>query len=272
MGDDERHKELADFLRTCRANLSPEGVGLPSHRAHQRVKGLRREDVAELAAISVTWYTWLEQGRDIRMSEQVLHRIADALRLSPAQREYIFTLAIPEFSPDPELPREIENPRLQRILDQQGVNPALLLGRHCELLAWNLAAASILGNFEQMPPEDRNIVRLMFTEQARRLIVDWESHARGVLAEFRADSSRYLSEPWFTELIRKLTSSSPEFREWWPHHDVEWLPEGLIALDHPRLGRLVFEQTILHLHHTPEVRVVLYTPCPATDTAIKLKQ
>ncbi|MBO0796283.1 MAG: helix-turn-helix domain-containing protein, partial [Ktedonobacteraceae bacterium] len=186
MNDVERRKELADFLRTCRARLSPTDVGLPPG-VRRKTVGLRREEVAQLANVGVTWYTWLEQGRDIHVSRQILESLAQGLRLNIDERTYLFSLAKHPLLPVSDGQREEISPLLQRFLDQLGANPAYIIGRRWDVLAWNRAACMVLGDFRAMPPEQRNIVRFVFTDQElRRRMLDWEGVAQRVLAQFRA--------------------------------------------------------------------------------------
>lgn len=269
LDDSKRREELGDFLRTRRARLTPAEAGLPASN-RRRTPGLRREEVAALAGIGVTWYTWLERGRDIRPSEQVLENIARALHLDGDERSHLYLLAQPERLPQrPE--DEVVSPALQRVLDNQHLSPAFILGRRWDILAWNAAAAAVWG-YDATTPEERNGIWRMFANpELRRLYVDWEAHAQLRLSQFRATAARYPGDPSFLELIEALKRVSPEFREWWPRHEVRGRPGGLRELNHPTAGRLDLELTTFQVHDTADLTLQLYMPVTGTDTAAKLQ-
>jgi len=257
MNDTERRRELADFLRTRRTRLSPACAGL-SEKSRRRTPGLRREEVAELADIGIAWYTWLEQGRDIRASADALERVAGALQLNTDERLALFLLAR-QHPPLAPLTENAVTPALQRFLDCQSPNPAYTTNRRWDLVAWNKQASLILGDVEAYPQEQRNIVWLIFTDPwPRRVLVDWESVAQRVLALFRLDFARHPGDPGC--LIDRLQEASPEFRQWWPRHDVIGSPHSRKALNHPDLGRLVFEPMVFHPQEAPSLRVSVYSP------------
>ncbi len=268
--DAERRRELADFLRTRRQRLAPEDVGLP-RGGRRRVAGLRREELAQLAGVGLTWYTWLEQGRNIHVSRQVVHSLGLALRLDPTERRHLASLSDPaaqvgRLDPVTEVPSA-----LQALLDQQGTSPAYVMNARWDVLAWNDAAGALFVDFARLLPPQRNMVWLLFTEPAfRDLLLDWEEHARVVLGQFRASRERREGDPAFAELVELLRAASPEFRTWWPRHEVRGRFEGRREFEHPRVGRLVLEQLTLRPLEDEELRVVLYTPLPEAETAEKL--
>ncbi len=267
-----RGGELAEFLRSRRARLSPADVGLPPG-VRWRTPGLRREEVAELAGIGTTWYTWLEQRRDIRVSADVLDNLARALRLTPDERAHLFRAAHGQPSQRPLTPRETAPPAARRLLVALGVAPAYITGRRWDLLAWNAAAVAVFGDFGALPESERNLVRFMFTDdEVRRRLVDWEGAARRVLALFRADRGRYADDPWFTEVIDDLRRISPEFARWWPRHDVRERAEERKEVEHPVVGRLAPEPTALQLVGFPDLKLIAYVPLPEEDTARKLQR
>ena len=269
MDDKERHQELADFLRTRRARLSPAQVGL-AKGVRRRTPGLRREEVAELAGVGLTWYTWLEQGRDIHASPQVLESIARALQLDPVERANLFRLGDSE-RPHPPPLLETVSPALQRVLDSMPMTPAYIMGRRWDVLAWNRAACAVLGDFSAMDVRERNTLwRILVTERYRRLAIDWECTAQLAIAQFRASADRHVGDPSFVELIEDLKRASPAFDRWWARHDVRGRPEGRKEFSHPLAGWLVFEQTTFQVNDTPDLRLVLYTPLPEADTAKKV--
>jgi transcriptional regulator with XRE-family HTH domain len=259
---------LGDFLRTRRARVSPAEVGLPTtHR--RRTPGLRREEVAQLAGVSATWYTWLEQGRDIRVSLQVLESIARALHLEPHETKYLIELAN-DSAHIPQTPPAI-NPVLQQILDHQGSYPAYLLNRSWDVIAWNYAALRLFGDFAAMPDQERNLLWYMFARPAtRNLVVDWEERAQRLLAEFRADTYPYQSEGWFTTFVHSLAEASPEFAQGWDRHNVLVRAGGRRDFQHPLVGYLVLEQTTFYLSQAPEIKLVLHVPLDEHDSAQKL--
>jgi transcriptional regulator with XRE-family HTH domain len=274
VSDEQRRAELADFLKIRRLALQPEEVGLKvAQSSRRRTPGLRREEVADLAGISISWYTWLEQGRKIRVSTQVLGALSTALRLSTDQRDYLFTLAHADAQPNASnMSAEPVRPALHRIIHSQDPNPAYILGPRLDLLAWNRATTAVYGDLGAIPPQHRHVLWLLFGGYLRTLIVNWEPNARFVLAAFRANTGRYVHERWFTTLVGELSQCSEQFRDWWSQHDVERQPVTYKELSHPLVGRLVLEQTALLVDDCSGQRIILYTPQPGTGTEPKLTE
>ncbi len=267
-----RLQELGDFLRTRRERLLPGQVELPAG-GRRRTPGLRRAEVAQLAGVSVDWYTWLEQGRPITVSREVLESLVQALHLSSNEREHLFFLAHQQPPPEREAPHETVSVTVQHFLDHLGTSPAYVTGRRWDILAWNEAANAVFGDFGQITTRERNVVWRMFLSPAyREVLDDWEGHARHVLAQFRATYDRFLGDPWMKELLDELMMGSPEFRAWWPEHEVLHIQEGLKLLKHPRLGCLVFEHLTFQLYDAPDLKVTVYTPLAESDTLVKLNQ
>jgi transcriptional regulator with XRE-family HTH domain len=269
---------LGAFLRIRRGALQPEGVGLPKRSTRRLTPGLRREEVAELAGISVSWYTRLEQGKDVQLSARALHGIAAALQLSASERDYLLALARSEAPPAPVPRTQAVSPTLQAVLDAQGERPAYVVDPCLNMLAWNRAAvdvfsAGVFDDYAELPKHERNLLWLIFTDEARRLFPYWEKHARLLLAQFR-DASRYMvGDPWIATLISRLEASSPEFAEWWSHHDVDRVQEIEKVVDHPKVGRMALLQTVLQVvDDAPGLILVLYTAAPGTDTAERLQK
>lgn len=269
--EQQRTRELADFLRTRRGRISPEQVGLPRGE-RRRTPGLRRAEVALLAGVSVDWYTWLEQGRPISVSIQVLESLVQALRLNAHEREHLFFLAHQQSPPTSTPPGEIVSPALQHFLDQHDTSPAFAIGSRWDMVAWNEATRVVLHDFSRMTRRERNVVWLTFASaNHRRLVVDWEKHARRILAQFRSSYGRFPGDPYLTDLIHELMDISPEFRAWWPDHEVLRGPEGTKILNHPQAGRLVFEHLMLQVYDVPDLKVVFYTPVDEENTPAKIR-
>jgi transcriptional regulator with XRE-family HTH domain len=267
---DSRRAELADFLKARRAALQPADVGLPGC-GRRRTPGLRREEVAQLAGVGTTWYTWLEQGRDVKASLSVLEALAAALRMSVAERGHLIMLGRGEQAPPLALERERVSPMMRRLVENLGPSPACLLGRRWDYLAWNDAFSAVFGDPSLHPPEERNTIWLTFMLPARREVIpDWEISARRLLARFRADHAQHLGDPSFDDLIQALLRASPEFRRWWPRHEVLGSGEGRKTLIHPTVGRLEFEHALFKHGEETDHRLVLYSPLPLHDTPAKL--
>jgi transcriptional regulator with XRE-family HTH domain len=273
VNDEDRRKALGDFLKTHRARLSPGSVGILKKGASRRTPGLRREEVAQLAGISVTWYTWLEQGRDIGVSEQVLESIATTLRLGVQERNHVFRLARKQVPPDPSPTTQTVSPALRSVLDNLSVSPAWVIERRWSTLAWNRAAREVFGDFGAGPSGERNILRFVFTDEAlRRRLVDWEAFARSMLATFRASCGKHVGESWFLRLVEDLKRGSPEFRRWWPQHDVREAPLERLVLDHPDVGPLELDNVSFQVKSGPELRVCVYAAAPGSQTAEKIER
>ena len=267
---ERRREELADFLRNRREALQPGDVGLPSG-GRRRTPGLRREEVAQLAGVGTTWYTWLEQGRDVRASLDVLEALARALHMSQAERSHLVLLGRGEEAPPCKNPIERVSPTLRRLIDGLGANPAYIIGRRWDYLAWNDAAVALLGDFGTVPRAARNHLWLTFTDPARReLFSDWAQSARTLVAKFRADSARHIGDPEFESLIAALRNSSPEFARAWERHEVSRAGEGRKDLQHALVGEMSFSHAVFHPAEKLDQRLVLYSPLPENDTAEKL--
>lgn len=272
MQRNERREALADFLRKRRASLSPSEVGLPPG-LRRRTPGLRREEVAQLANIGTSWYVWLEQGRDVHPSAQVLESLAQALRLTPHERRHLFLLA-GQALPAPASPAEEHiGLALQQMLDDLNPSPVYVLGRRYDYLAWNKAADALFAFSDTLSdissPYARNMVWRLFTSPMMRERPNWEMLARATLAEFRTANARYPGDPWFEELIEELKQVSPEFCQWWPHHDVRSALDGHKVIKHPTLGSLEFEHVTLQVLANPDIRIMVYTPNAATRTILQ---
>ncbi len=254
-----RRRELADFLRSRRERITPEQVGLPSG-GRRRTPGLRREEVALLSGLGVTWYTWLEQGRDIRVSPQVLEAVSRTLRLDRHERGHLFTLADVPLSPVGN-DCHVITPALRLLLDKLDPFPACVMNARYDVLAHNRGYAVIAGDLDALPTEERNNLWLAFTSPMRRaMLVDWEESVRRMVGLFRSAMADHLGEPAWRNLVQRLEEVSPDFRELWNRHDVE-APENLVKrMLHPQAGLLTCTYNNLWLAPRMGVRLMAYTP------------
>jgi transcriptional regulator with XRE-family HTH domain len=268
--DDTTRAELSEFLKSRRARIAPAIVGLPNGR-RRRTPGLRREEVADLAGVGLTWYTWLEQGRNIRVSAEVLTAIARALQLEPAERAHLFRLA-GHAPPAPESTTDIISPRLRQVLDAWDPFPAFVSGRRRDVLAWNRASEAVTG-WSQLPDDRRNAVWNVFmVPSTRKRLVEWEKEAALSVAAFRAEAGRDLGDPDYQELITELLESSPEFAVIWARQDVRGRREGLKRYNHPELGRFDLEYTSFQVAEQPSLRLALYTPADDGHSEATLRE
>ncbi|WP_461010272.1 helix-turn-helix transcriptional regulator [Streptomyces capparidis] len=257
--DSIRRRELAAFLRSRRERLTPEQVGLP-RGPRRRTPGLRREEVAQLAAVGVTWYTWLEQARDIRVSAQVLDSVARALRLNPNERAHLFVLAgTPD--PVPGLRCPSVTPALMEILEQLEPVPACLQNSRYDIVAYNRTYGLMLGDLDRVPPEDRNLLWLAFTRpEWREAMVDWEESVAVMTAKFRASMAEHLAEPGWKCLVSRLREASPTFCELWERHEVVQPDNRGKCYLNPFVGVLNLELTSLWLGPRPGPRLTVHVP------------
>ena len=276
MPPEEQRQELGAFLRARRAALRPEDVGLPQGVNPRRTPGLRREELAQLAGISVSWYTRLEQGKDVQLSAKAAARVAQALQLTTAQHEYLLALARGDPLGVQPPPSEPVSTTLRDVLDAQGDNPAYLVDARLNLLAWNRAAIGVFGLAEDLaaaPEQERNLLWLIFTDDARMWLVDRERHAKLLVAQFRDASRHLVNDPWYGRFVKRLQQRSQEFADWWSRHDVERVQETQKVIEHPAVGRLTLRQTVLQVvDDSRALYLILYTPAPDTDTAEKLQK
>lgn len=263
-GEKRRREALAEFLRTRRERLSPEDVGLPTW-GRRRTPGLRREEVALLANVGISWYTSLEQEREAKPSEPVLEGIARALRLSPEEEWHLFVLADRQPPPCIPPPTEKVSPALRRMLDDLRSSPAYAMSAHGDLAHWNAAAEAVFGFSSGVPPHERNLLWQIFVDPATRdRYASWETTARSMLARFRAESARHPGDARFAGLIEDLERESAAFGEWWSRYDVAGEAEGHEEIVHPDAGRIVLEHTTRSPPGDPDLKVMVYTPASET--------
>ncbi|MEV5983746.1 helix-turn-helix transcriptional regulator [Streptomyces sp. NPDC052051] len=265
----ERLRELRKFLRSRRARITPVEAGLPDGGARRRTPGLRREEVAVLAGVGASWYQWLEQGRDISVSPQVLDSVARVLRLSNAERRHLYALAgLNPPAPEPAADHQgVEG--LRRLIDTWMPFPAHIMDRYYNCVMYNEAAGWVLG----MRPEiTQNCVVDYFTDPMYRSRArNWEQNAHRVVAQFRASCADRPDDEGFRAVVDRLRSASPEFTELWERRDIQ--DAGLIRkeLDHPLVGELCLEATALKVPARPDLTIVLHTPLHEANTAAKLE-
>lgn len=252
---------LGGFLRDRRSRLQPE----PGVRGQRRTPGLRREEVAALAGVSVTWYTWLEQGRGGPASNDVLERLAGALELDAAGREVLFLLA--QQRPPPLKPTRTSAvaPALQRVLDAMPASPAYVKTLAFDLVGWN-AAAAVLADYAPLPTGERNVLRRLFcTPSVRASLPDWETEARFVLATFRLDAARAGDSPEAASLVAELQETSPDFRRLWADKETRHHGIYLRRVKHPRAGLLTFEVSSFSVDSGDGLSMIVYIPASPAD-------
>ena len=268
-----RRQELGAFLKARRRQLVRADLGLPPVLG-RGVSRVRREEVSSLSGVSVTWYTWLEQGRQIKPSRQVLDALARTLRLSPAEHGYILCLAgysAPQ--PIPEPSTQAAPPHVQRLLESLDDFPAYAIAPDWAILGWNAAYTALYRDLAGVPPADRNLLWLIFTDPyLRELMPDWEFMSRRHLAHFRAEAGPRLDHPSFSRLVQRLLQTSEAFRTAWESHDIEEFASRERLFRHPIVGDLHLEHYRLAPSDHPNLRLVIYTPVLATDSPQRLRR
>jgi transcriptional regulator with XRE-family HTH domain len=256
--------QLGTYLKDRRTRLDPAAFGYASER--RRTPGLRREEIAQRANISPTWYAWLEQGRGGAPSADVLNRIAKGLMLTEPEREHLFMLGLGH---PPEVRYKVAegvSPRLQRVLDAMEVSPAIVKTALWDIVAWNRAAAALLTDYGALPPAERNILRLIFSNaRIRAAQEDWQSVARFVVGAFRADAARAGATAEIGQFVEELSRLSPEFERLWLANDVNAYGEGLKRLHHAKLGFLELEFSAFAVDGRPDLGMIVYNPVTSAD-------
>jgi transcriptional regulator with XRE-family HTH domain len=265
--------ELSEFLRTRRARLRPGDVGLPDYGRYRRVPGLRREELAQLAGVSVAYYTRLEQGNGRHVSVEVLDAIARALRLSDAEHAHLTHLAKPKQQKKKPAGRaqQVRGP-LRTLLDTMDGVPAILVGRRSDILVWNRMAAAVFGDWSELPARERNWARLVFLRpESRDLFVDWEHKASDVVSQLRMDAGSHPDDPRLSALVGELSVKSEEFRRLWATHDVKERCHGIQRLHHPLVGELDLRLESFHQADAHEQMLVTYHAEPNSPSAEALR-
>lgn len=263
----QQRRELGSFLRRQRERLDRSTYGLPP-AGRGRTTGLRREEVSYLSGVSVTWYTWLEQGRDIHPSRQVLDAVATALRLTDTEHDYVLSLV--GLAPRPAVRAgavDVAPAHVQRFLDALDEHPAYALAPDWGIAGWNRAYERLYPGVATTTPEDRNLLWLVFTDPSvRSLLDDWDDTSRRFLAEFRAEAGPRLGDPRYRDLVARLSAASDDFRARWNEHGVSGFRSRERVFRHPTLGRLVFEHHQLRPSDETDLQLVAYVADAETRT------
>ncbi|MFG2119253.1 helix-turn-helix domain-containing protein [Streptomyces sp. NPDC048710] len=269
----DRRAELSEFLRSRRARLKPEDVGLRDFGRHRRVPGLRREELAQLAGVSVAYYTRLEQGNGRNVSAEVLDSIARALRLTDAEHAHLTHLAKPKtHKKKPAARQQQVRGALRQLLDVMEGVPAYIVGRRAEILAWNRMAAAVFGDWSELPPAERNWARLVFLHpEYRDLFVDWEQKAIDIVCALRMDAGCYPDDPRLSALVGELSVKSDKFRRLWATHDVKEKSHGVKRLHHPLVGDLSLNFESFRLTDDSDLGLVTYHAEPGSPSAESLR-
>jgi transcriptional regulator with XRE-family HTH domain len=258
-----RTRELGALLRARRDGLRPVDVGLPDG-ARRRTPGLRREEVAGLAAISTTYYTYLEQGRPMRPSREVLDALAEVLQLSPAERAHAHALAYGSTVGAPSPQAEKVAPGVRDLVARLDPHPTYVTGRYWDVLAANPSARALWTDWPSLPDEHRNMLWWTFLDpHARQVLVDWELEARALLARYRSAAHRSSDDPRFTQRIEAVLAGSADARRWWPDQSVGMVGAGVKRLHHPALGRFELRHVVLQVADEPDQKVVTFSGEPA---------
>lgn len=264
-----RYTEMGEFLKACRNKIKPEKIGF-SVGARRRTPGLRREEVAQLAGIGLTWYTWLEQGRAINVSDAVLDSLSRVFSLTDEERSHLYALA------NKSLPQQIEayqtvNDRIINFLEKLDLLycPAYITDCHWNLVKWNKYATIVFGDFSQLPSSERNIIYMMFCNQDyMSLFEQWELHAKEILARFHATFARHIDDPWFTGFIQDMKNKSEKFAAWWALYDVNSMSDIVKNLMHPTLGKLTFDFVSLDVFDNQNLKLLVYNPDNETSLSL----
>ncbi|MGW3353865.1 helix-turn-helix domain-containing protein [Streptomyces bungoensis] len=269
----DRRAELSEFLRSRRARLKPEDVGLPDFGRHRRVPGLRREELAQLAGVSVAYYTRLEQGNGRNVSAEVLDSIARALRLTDAEHAHLTHLAKPKaHKKKPAARQQHVRAALRQLLDAMDGVPAYVVGRRSEILAWNRMAAALFGDWSELAPAERNWARLVFLRpEYRDLFVDWEQKAIDIVCGLRMDAGCHPDDPRLSALVGELSVKSEEFRRLWATHDVKEQNHGVKRLHHPLVGDLSLNFEGFRVTGDTDQALVTYHAEPGSPSAESLR-
>ncbi|GAB3656102.1 helix-turn-helix transcriptional regulator [Actinocorallia lasiicapitis] len=264
---------MGEFLRSRRARLKPEDVALPRYGERRRVPGLRREELAQLAGLSVDYYIRFEQGRSDNISTTIIDAVATALRLDPAERSHLHNLSRALRPPTREEPPQSVRPGLLRLLNSIKDTPAVVIGRRTDLLAWNPLFTQLFFDLSTVPKAHRNKAYLFFTDESvRSRYVNWQDKASDLVAYLRLDLGRHPGDPTFPKLIAALSNTSPDFQALWSAHEVRDKTHGTYRFHHPVAGEFPLTYETLRLPDDPDQALVTYAAAPGTPAESALKR
>ncbi|MFJ8982427.1 helix-turn-helix domain-containing protein [Streptomyces sp. NPDC102282] len=268
----DRAQQLSEFLKTRRARLRPEDVGVGNFGGQRRVPGLRREELALLAGVSVDYYTRLEQGRARNASPDVLDAVAGALCLDADERAHLHNLAKPTSTRRrPSRPQQV-GPEMHQALQALATIPAYIIGRRLDILAWNDLARTLIADFPALPSAERNMARLVFLDDAsKNLYPDWESKARDTVSNLRLDAGRHPDDLQLATLVGELSLASADFRRLWADHNVQGKTRGLKQFNHPQLGELALDYVAMRAPDDPDMTMMIYSARPGSEAATALQ-
>lgn len=269
----DRRTELAEFLRSRRARISPDAAGVPAYHGRRRVDGLRREEVAQLAGVSVDYYVRLEQGRTTNVSEAVLDAVARALELDAEEHAHLRRLTRPARAARRPAPPQRVRPQIRHLLDAMTDVAAYVVGRRTDVLAWNRLGAALIADFDALPGQQRNFARLLFGDEtaAQELFPDWPAKARDLVAFLHVDAGRHPDDPALAALVGELALHSERFRRLWADHPVHDKGHTTASLRHPVIGTVDLAYEALRLPDDPEQLLVTYSAPPGSDAATALR-
>ncbi|MFC4101564.1 helix-turn-helix transcriptional regulator [Paenibacillus xanthanilyticus] len=267
----QKNKILGQFLKSRRERMNPDRVEMASRYGRRRTPGLRREEVAQLAGVSITWYTWLEQGRVAFVSREVIDAVSRALQLSAEEYAHLLRLANYENASNARPSEDGANLELQRLLDQM-VYPAIVANHRTEVLAYNRMANEVIADFDAMPPEERVMTRLLFADSnMNEQLVNRDEVRNYTIGVFRMNHDQKPDDLWFEAFVREMCMKSEEFEQKWRLHDVRQKQAILFAFDHAELGRLDFQlNSFSNINGNPDLHCCIFAPAAGTDTARKL--
>ncbi|AZV57510.1 helix-turn-helix transcriptional regulator [Clostridium sp. AWRP] len=269
--EEQRYEELGNFLKIRRSEISPSQVGLPEG-LRRRTPGLRREEVAYLSGVSLTWYTWLEQGRPINVSAEVIESLSRALMLDKQERVHLYTLA--KQVPPSAIPlyQSTVNTSLQHVLDNLILSPSYIMDARWNVIAWNKSASVVFANFNKIQVTQRNIIWMMFNNfDYKNLFIDWESTSQGIISRFRSNYAKYIDDPWMVSFVHNLEIKNEEFNLFWSKHNVQIKSEIHKKINHPIVGTMTFEFNSFDISDSSNLKLIVNTPLSKTDTDVKVK-
>lgn len=268
-----RRQDIANLLKSRRYHIQPQEVGLPEG-SRRRTPGLRREEVSQLSGISLEWYTWLEQARDIRASVQTLRKIAKTLCLQPSEEALLLRLSGYELSQLSSNEQPKLSPQIQCLLDQQYPSPAFITSDRWDIIAWNESTKILMGDLDKQNIIERNTLYNMFmSEHYRNILLDWDYHAKGVISKLHAVTPEWDQDPWSRELIERLQRESKDFSKYWNEREIKGYEDGFKAYEFPTVGRLNFDFISLKAmdERYHQMRIIIYLPRD-TETENKLNR